>query len=243
MLIERPKPVVDQVNTILRQRIRDQVYPPGARLPSESELAQALQVSRATIRTVLAKLAAEGLIIRRQGDGTFVNQRIGEVNTSLGGMLDFSRLITSSGYTPTIQTIAAEERLATTDEAKRLGITAVSPILALQRLFLADAQPVILATNIIAKSLFTDTQTAYDGNLPIHKFLQVYCNEEIAYGIYDVGATLATEPVHRWLKKGIGKPLLKLSTTFYNKANQPLAYGISYYDDVQLRLRLVQAWG
>jgi len=65
MLITRPVPITAQVNEILRQRIREGTYVPGARLPSESELARELDVSRATIRTVLTRLAAEGLILRK----------------------------------------------------------------------------------------------------------------------------------------------------------------------------------
>ena len=73
MPVTRSKSIVEQVNEILRQRIHDATYQPGARLPSESELAEEFGVSRATVRTVLAKLSVEGLILRRQGDGTYVN--------------------------------------------------------------------------------------------------------------------------------------------------------------------------
>lgn len=243
MPIERPLPVVDQVNALLRQRIRDQVYLPGSRLPSESDLAQALGVSRATVRTVLAKLAAEGLILRKQGDGTFVNQRLHEINTSLGGMLDFSQLIASSGYMPSIETRSVAWRSPTVVEQEALGVGEETAVLALSRLFFADGEPVILAQNAIPAALFLQPAEGYDGSLPIHTFLRTYCGQEIAYAIYDIQATLPDRMVEKILAKAAHVPLLKLTVTFYSRENRPLAWGVSYYDDARLQLRLVQAWG
>ena len=242
MPIERPLSVVDQVNALLRQRIRDQVYWPGSRLPSESDLAQELGVSRATVRTVLAKLAAEGLILRKQGDGTFVNQRLHEINTSLGGMLDFSQLIRSSGYVPSIETQSVMWRQPTPTEREALGVGEETAVLALSRLFFADGQPVILAQNVIPASLLLEEQQEYDGSLPIHTFLRTYCGQEIAYAIYDIQAVMPGAETGNVLAKATGQPLLKLTVTFYSRENRPLAWGLSYYDDARLRLRLVQAW-
>ncbi|OIV37951.1 hypothetical protein BIV57_08415 [Mangrovactinospora gilvigrisea] len=56
----------------LRRGIRDGVWPPGARLPAESELAAAHRLSVNTVRRALEELAGEGSMERRQGAGTFV---------------------------------------------------------------------------------------------------------------------------------------------------------------------------
>ncbi len=44
------------------------------RIPSESDLADELGVSRTTIRDALSRLEIEGTVYRRQGSGTFVNE-------------------------------------------------------------------------------------------------------------------------------------------------------------------------
>ncbi len=130
MSITRSAPVAVQVNQILRERIRLGAYPPGGKLPSESELSQEFDVSRATIRTVLARLAAEGLILRKQGDGTYVNERIREVNTHLGGLWEFGRLIESSGYQPSINPLSITQRSSTEHEAHLLAIQPGDEVLA-----------------------------------------------------------------------------------------------------------------
>jgi DNA-binding LacI/PurR family transcriptional regulator len=96
-----------QLLAYLRQRILDGSLAPGARLPSELELAQEYQISRGTVRQALNALVTEGLIERVQGSGTFVRQtphiqaqapraaerRIGLVLNCLDGQLDLGILV------------------------------------------------------------------------------------------------------------------------------------------------------
>ena len=72
-------PLYHQVANILRQRIEDGIYPVGARLLAEDELAAEFDVSRATIRQAVGELVIEGLIVRRQGRGTYVQARDSKV--------------------------------------------------------------------------------------------------------------------------------------------------------------------
>ncbi len=243
MQIQRPRPLVDQVSTMLRQRIRNRVYPPGSRLPSESDLAQELGISRATLRTVLAKLAAEGVILRKQGDGTYVNERIRDIDTRYGGEWDFSRLIESNGYRSAIETRALDRRPASEREAAALAIAPGDAVLALVRIFLADGQPVIAATNVIPAALIGREVDPADGQLPIHQFLRAYCGEEIMYAVTDIEAQAGAPELDRIFGRPIDYPLLRLTEIFYNRLNQPLVYGRSDYDHTRLRLRLVQPWG
>jgi GntR family transcriptional regulator len=68
-------PLYHQVAGILRQRIEDGIYPVGGRLLAEDELAAEFDVSRATIRQAVGELVIEGLVVRRQGRGTYVEAR------------------------------------------------------------------------------------------------------------------------------------------------------------------------
>lgn len=242
MLITRPVPITAQVNEILRQRIREGTYVPGARLPSESELARELDVSRATIRTVLTRLAAEGLILRKQGDGTYINQHIQDINTHLGGLWEFGRLIESSGYQPSIEALSVTTRNAETSEAGELVIQYGEELLELKRLFFADSQPVILATNLMPFKFIDQSTGQLDGGLPIREFLQRYCHKRIAYAISDVQSTLTQGEAANILRLEPGSPILKIAIVLYDRDNRPLVSGQSFYNDAALRLRLVQVW-
>ena len=58
----------------IRAGIRLGEFSPGAQLPSETDLGRRYQVSRMTVRQALNLLASEGLVTRKQGSGTYVNE-------------------------------------------------------------------------------------------------------------------------------------------------------------------------
>ncbi len=96
-----------QIFAHFRERILDGSLPPGARLPTELELAKQYAISRGTVRQAMGALVSEGLLDRVQGRGTFVRQtppgrvavaqvaekRIGVLLHHMGDPLDLDILI------------------------------------------------------------------------------------------------------------------------------------------------------
>ncbi|AYN98092.1 MULTISPECIES: FadR/GntR family transcriptional regulator [Pseudomonas] len=68
----RPKQIYEQVADRIRAGILDGRYAQGSRLPSERDLAQLLGVSRPAVREAIGALQDEGLVVTRQGSGTYV---------------------------------------------------------------------------------------------------------------------------------------------------------------------------
>ena len=62
----------DLIYNILRERIQNGTYPEGMKLPPETEFARELQVGKVTLRSALARLEKENLIVRMRSRGTFV---------------------------------------------------------------------------------------------------------------------------------------------------------------------------
>lgn len=211
-------------------------------MPSESELSDELGVSRATVRTALAKLAVKGLILRKQGDGTYVNARVEKISAHLGNVWDFICLIESNGFSPSIQFISNEVRSAAEKEAEMLSIAPGEQVLSLQRLFHADNMPVILTHNIFPASLLSIPAEKVDGNLHIRDILQNYFHQEIAFVITDIHATQAGKEVGSLLNVSPDKVMLALDVSFYSKDSVLLSLGTNYFNDTILRLSLVQAW-
>src|SRR6516164_1918499 len=69
------RPLALQLADLLRAEIREGQRRPGSQLPTESEFQAAYGVSRTTIRTALATLAGEGLVLTRKGFGSYVRNR------------------------------------------------------------------------------------------------------------------------------------------------------------------------
>lgn len=72
----------------------------STKLPSENWLAAKFDVSRSTIRAVLAELETEGKILRRQGSGTYINTRAFLLGTTLYPRIEMRNIIEKNGYTP-----------------------------------------------------------------------------------------------------------------------------------------------
>jgi GntR family transcriptional regulator len=242
MSLIQTKSIAEQVEELLRGRIRDGIYVPGSKMPSESELSDEFGVSRATLRTVLARLAVNGLILRKQGDGTYVNIKIREINAHQGYLWEFVRIIETNGYKPSIKSLAIERKVATEEQASALGIEPANELLSLTRLFYADERPVILARNVIPATFLCEPVSQIDGQLHISEILKRYCHQNIAFAITDIRSVLVEEEVHNLLGKEPGRSVLALRVAFYSKQNLPLALGANYLDDEVLRLSLVQVW-
>ena len=69
-----PAPLYEHVKRYVTERITTGEYGPGTRLPSESQFVEALSVSRMTVNRALRELTQEGVIVRIQGVGSFVNE-------------------------------------------------------------------------------------------------------------------------------------------------------------------------
>lgn len=83
-----PVPLYRQLADILSEKIRSGQYRPGDRIASEIEMAKAFGIGRPTARQATEALIRKGLLIRRRGAGTFVQEAPREVNLfSLGGTL------------------------------------------------------------------------------------------------------------------------------------------------------------
>lgn len=73
-LVSAPRSMLlaDVVHDRIRRAIVDGQYPDGARLPGENDLARQFEVSRPVVRAALKRLRDEGLVISRQGSGSYV---------------------------------------------------------------------------------------------------------------------------------------------------------------------------
>jgi len=239
-LIQRKKPVADQVYDLIRERITNHTYAVDEKLPSEENLAEELEVSRATVRTALAALAAESLVTRRQGDGTYVNRQVIELKSHHEGIWDFYDLIESSGRKASIRVIRVERRPASRKEADALQITTREEVVVFERLFLGDEQPLIHSINVIPSHILCKKYPPESVKQPIIEFLKHYCKYEYTDAVADISATSGDDTISEIFGVDLNKPLLQFDEIFYGYKNTPLVFATNYYNDQVLRLRLLK---
>jgi GntR family transcriptional repressor for pyruvate dehydrogenase complex len=81
--LARPVRLSDEVFRALEGRIRAGEFAPGARLPTEKELAGRFGVSRAVVREAVSRLKADGYVETRQGAGAYVGAQPGKLSFRL----------------------------------------------------------------------------------------------------------------------------------------------------------------
>jgi GntR family transcriptional regulator len=111
---------------------------PQDMLPTERQLAERFGVSRMTVRQALNGLRTEGYLHSVRGRGTFV---AGPHLSKPPALTSFSEDLKSRGYTPSTKVLAVEEVRLSTDVAVELGMAPGSRAFRVERLRLADGNP------------------------------------------------------------------------------------------------------
>lgn len=119
----------------LRDAIERGVVKPEEALPPERDLAADLAISRITVRKALDTLVADGLLIRRQGAGTFV---AGRVEKQFAKLSSFTEDMAARGRTASSEWILRAEGAVTPDEAMTLGLGPGSAVYRFRRIRFAD---------------------------------------------------------------------------------------------------------
>lgn len=156
---EAPLPLYFQLREAIVREIHHLGLGPGDRLPTELELERRYRVSRSTIRQALNDLAADGVIRRIQGKGTFVEApRIQHVPV----LTSFSELLRSQGYTPSHRLLASSVVPAPAEVAEGLLIEEGASCRYLRRVFLADGDPVGVADTWLPRVLLGDHDALFE---------------------------------------------------------------------------------
>lgn len=145
------RPLYAQVKAIFVRRIADGVWPPGASLPSEGQLASEIGVSQGTVRKALDELAAENLLVRRQGRGTFVAQ-----HDERRILFQYFKLTPDHGAARFPDSRVLSILIAPADAAERDGLELGEgdPVIRIRRVRRLDARPTIVERLSLPQRLF-----------------------------------------------------------------------------------------
>ncbi len=211
----------------VRERILAGVWQPGARLETERGLCRELGLSRITIRRALQILEEEGLIIRQQGRGTFVNphprRRIPIVNG------DFSASIMR--HAPELRRVVRMRQLqpAGADHAILLGIPPGDRVLYARRVDLLG-RTVTAADEVVMPAVFAGRIGADDlARMDFLEQLLTVHRLPLDYESQTVECLPASALLARLLKVQPGVPLLKETNLVYLAGGRAAVLFVSYY--------------
>jgi GntR family transcriptional regulator len=232
--LSRRSPKGEQLRSILEDLI--DALRPGDPLPSERELAERYDIARMTVRAEITRLAAEGLVERVQGRGTFVAEaRVAQA----AALSSFTEDMRARGHRPGSEVLGQGVVAADDAVASRLEVATGAPVVRVRRVRTADGEPMALEEaflpadrfraladeDLVDASLFTVLEERYGARFPIAD------QRVVAVEIVGEDANL--------LRVAPGRAGLKFHTILIDEDERPLAYAWSLFrgDRYEIRLR------
>ncbi|GIT86873.1 MULTISPECIES: GntR family transcriptional regulator [Roseobacter] len=170
----------------LRQRLSEGVSTglllPGNPLPPEREIAAITDLSRVTVRKAIQSLAEAGVIVQKQGSGSFIASKPEQIEQKLSRLTSFSEDMARRGKVSTSRWLERGLFMPSPDEMTSLGLTSEEQVARITRLRLADGEPIAierasLPTDILPNPLVVDTSLyetlERDGHRPVRALQKI----------------------------------------------------------------------
>ncbi len=126
---------------------------PGAYLPSEPALANNLGVSRATLREAMQSFEERGLVVRRQGVGTYVTGSPKVIEAGLEVLQSIETLAAQSDIRVEVKDLSIVEKEPTAGERKLFDLGREDRLLEIQRVMYAEGRPAAFLADVLPLSL------------------------------------------------------------------------------------------
>jgi len=217
-------PLYKQIKRLLLDGLRRGEWKPGSMIPSEFDLASRFQVSQGTVRKAVDELAAENLLVRRQGKGTFV-----ATHHEPRSQYRFLRLLADAGahdQQPVAQSQFVECRRvrAPADIALRLGLKAGAGVVFVRRLLRFGAAPVVLDDIWLPGRLFRgltfERLSGYGG--PLYGLFETEFGVPMIRADERLRAVAADARAGALLQVEAGSPLLLVERVSFTYGDKPV---------------------
>ena len=220
-------PLYLQIAESLLERIESGELGPGDRLPPERELSEMLEVNRMTVRRALRLLENRGLLLRRQGHGTFIAEP--KIERQASRLTSFTVGMRQRGLQPGARIVSLELRPAEASVSNLLELPVSAAVYSILRLRSLNQEPVLLERYTIPFGSFPGLDR-YD--LESRSLYEVFHTE---YGVAIARARQSLEPVIATefeadlLGVPPGAPLMLEWRLSFDAAGLPIEHGKDLY--------------
>ncbi len=239
------KQIRQQICDLIEKQLKAGNY--HYQIPTELELAETLQVSRATVREVLSEIAGEGWILRRHGQGTFINPTFSARKTPMTPMPYFLDIIEGYGRKASLRFIDYAVTQTAQQAAAQLQLNANKDLACMKLAYCADGAP-----RIVCYDYFDSERVNPETFAPMRQCSIFQMLYESAGCVVVWANTVLTSThsgcfpeVSRLMEVPNGeiKPLLLVKNTCYDPKDHPVLYSESFFDTSLIEFSYVQQYG
>lgn len=218
-------PLYARVKALVLARIMSGDWPPGRALPAEMELARELGVSQGTVRKALDALAAEQVVVRRQGSGTYVAE-----HTPAHMLFRFFNIYDEGGtqVLPDSRPARATTGEANAMERRRLELGEGEKVIRISRIRTRAGRPFMDDRIVLPEALFPGL--AQEAEMPntLYDLFQKRYRIHVAHTEEKVTAVAATARLAERLDVKPGSPLLAIDRVTYDLSGRRIEWRLSH---------------
>ncbi len=214
-------PLYRQIKGLIIQRLQAGAWKAGEAIPSEMELASTFGVSQGTVRKAIDELAAENLLVRRQGKGTFV-----ATHAEQKQQYRFLRLMPDEGQEPGLgrQLLDCRRQRAPAWIARQLQMRAGDAMVEVRRLLHSKGRPVVLDDIWLPGSLFKGltTELLNQHRGPFYGLFESEFGVQMIRAQEKIRAVAADAEAAALLQVKVGTPLLSVERLSFTYGDRPV---------------------
>ena len=215
-------PLYYQLYEILLARIKEGDWQPDDLLPSEAELVEQYDLSRATVRQAFDMLVNQGYVYRRRGQGTFVARPTIEQN--LSRIVSFWEDMHQRGLTPGTRVLSREIIPGSEDITSGLDVPAGEDLASIVRLRLADGEPMSVEYSYLVHRYCPGILEQDYADNSLRQMLETEFNIRLVYARQKIRAVPASEDLAELLGIEPNAPLLHIERVSYSDQDIPIEY-------------------
>jgi GntR family transcriptional regulator len=213
---------------------------PGDRLPTEPELAKQLGVSRATLREAMRTFETQGLLLRRQGVGTFVVRPTQVLESGLEVLESIETLAKRTSLPVSPGKVDLEQRQATSEECDGLGLESGCTVISVSRVILAEDRPVAYLVDILPEDVLSPEELRQGFSGSVLDLLLERGHPPLVNSHCEIAAVAANSTISRALHIQRGDAILKFSSRLFALDGRVVDCTYSYFLPGYFRFHVVR---
>ena len=221
-------PLYRQIKHLILQGLASGEWRPGEAIPSEAELAVRFNVSQGTVRKAIDEMAAENLVVRKQGKGTYVAS-----HNDPRAFFRFLRVVPNEGGVAVPQSVPLEcwRAKAGQEAARILDIPLGSPINIVRRLLKFDGKPVVLDEIYLPGEVFQGLtlEVLQNNHDSLYTLFEARFGVRMIRAEERIRAVAADRASAEQLKVEEGSPLLSVERVTYTYGDKPVEWRRGLY--------------